>query len=262
MDMKLKEDFLARWGKYFGPAELPITFCYTDRQPQSAAIPPPPGRRCMIADMARIRHGESVYFDVNAIGCPGGRRYAGFRSELMPGFEHFLSCGIPGKMHGERYKKTPELVRQFLAHSPDFEAPAPYIVFKRWDKLEPADDPQVVIFFAPPDVLAGLFTLVNFDEAEANGVVAPFGAGCATIVEYPYLEKDAARPRAVLGMFDISARMTVPADALTLAVPINKFQRMVANMDESFLTTGTWGSVQKRIAGAGHTGRDRRDKTG
>jgi hypothetical protein len=30
MDIRLKEDFLNRWKKYFGGAELPITCWYTD----------------------------------------------------------------------------------------------------------------------------------------------------------------------------------------------------------------------------------------
>jgi len=52
---------------------------------------------------------------------------------------------------------------------PPFTAPAPFVVFKRWDKLAESDRPDVVIFFARPDVLSGLFTLANYDEAEANG---------------------------------------------------------------------------------------------
>jgi hypothetical protein len=35
---------------------------------------------------------------------------------------------------------------------------------------------------------------------------------------------------------------------LTLAVPMNKFERMVDNMEESFLITPAWGKVKKRIA--------------
>ncbi len=247
MDMNLKEAFLSRWRKYFGQAELPIAFYYAEDPPGALQMRQPEAHRCVIADLARIRRGESLYFDVNAIGCPGGKRYAGFRRELMPGFEHFLSCGIPDKMGGERYKKSPELVKRALEYLPEFEAPANYIVFKRWDELDEADEPAVVIFFATPDVLAGLFTLANFDEAEPNAVYAPFAAGCAAIVEYPYLEGHAERPRAVLGMFDISARPAVPRDRLTLAVPISKFERMVGNMDESFLLTSTWGGVKKRI---------------
>jgi len=105
----------------------------------------------------------------------------------------------------------------------------------------------VVVFFAVPDVISGLFTLANFDESEQNGVFSPFGAGCSTIITYPYLEKDSGRPRCVLGMFDVSARPCVPANTMTFAAPFNKFATMVANMDESFLTTESWKKVRRRI---------------
>jgi hypothetical protein len=108
---------------------------------------------------------------------------------------------------------------------PQFMAPARFIVFKRFDMLEQPDDPRTVIFFSTPDVLSGLFTLANY-EAEPNGVFCPFSAGCGSIVQYPYLEKDSARPRAVIGMFDVSARLYVPKETLTFAVPMNKFIRM------------------------------------
>ena len=93
----------------------------------------------------------------------------------MPNFEYFLSCGIPGKLEGERYKKTPELVRSWVAQTPKFQAPRTFLVFKRWDQLEDAEEPEVVIFFAQLEVLSGLFTLANFDVADPNGVFTPFG---------------------------------------------------------------------------------------
>jgi hypothetical protein len=169
-------------------------------------------------------------------------------------FEYFLSCGIPGEMEGERYKQSPELVREHLKHQAPLQAPATYAVFKRWDNLAEGDDPAVVIFFAPPDVLSGLFTLANFDEADPHGVMAPFGAGCASIVDYPYRELQSGRPRAVLGMFDVSARPCVPAGVLTFAVPWPKFVRMLDNTGESFLITESWNKVRgrlKRSAGIG-----------
>lgn len=64
-------------------------------------------------------------------------------------FEHFLSCGITGILEGIRYKKSPELAKEFETRSPSFTAPARHIVFKRWDRLGEADAPQVAIFFAP-----------------------------------------------------------------------------------------------------------------
>jgi hypothetical protein len=66
-------------------------------------------------------------------------------------------------------------------------------------------------------------------------------------VQYPYLERDAERPRAVLGMFDVSARPFVPGSTLTFAAPMNRFIRMIENMDESFLITQSWSKVRKRI---------------
>jgi hypothetical protein len=152
-------------------------------------------------------------------------------------------------MEGERYKKSPELVREVMANAPRLKAPKPSIVFKRWDQLDAKDNPEVVVFFAPPDVLAGLFTLASFDTAEPSGVVAPFGAGCGSIVLYPYLEKDKLRAESVIGC-STPARPYVPAGTLTFAAPMAKFTGMVENMEESFLITPTWDVVRKRIAAA------------
>ncbi len=248
MDTALKENFLKLWKQYFNDAALPITFYYTDAPVNATTVKPGSVPRCIIGALVKVREGESLAFDVDAVGCPGGRRYLGFAENLMPDFEYFLSCGIPGKLEGERYKKTPEMVREYMQkHAPAMKAPAKYIIFKRWDKLDEADNPEVVICFARPDVLAGLFTLASFDEAEQNMVIAPFGSGCSTIVQYPYLEKASQHPRGVIGMFDISARPFVTADVLTFATPMSKFVRMIDNMTESFLITPSWAKVQKRI---------------
>ena len=248
MKSGLKEEFLKLWKKHFDGAELPIAFYFTDKE----AVPGPPAAadRCLIANLARVRRGTPTRFGKESIGCPGGKRYSGFAETLRPDFEYFLSCGIPGKMEGERYKKSPELVREVMAKAPRLKAPQPYLVFKRWDQLEAEDEPEVIIFFAPPDVLAGLFTLASFDTAEPSGVSAPFGAGCGSIVLYPYLERDKPQPKGVIGMFDPSARPFIPAGTLTFAAPMTKFVSMVENMEESFVITPTWDVIRQRIAAA------------
>lgn len=257
MDMEIKEKFTRLWEKFFHGAELPITFYYTDERGRAETAEPPSVHRCVIADLSKVRRGNSLCFDADSIGCHGGKRYLGFAEELMPNFEYFLSCGIPGKLEGERYKKSPALVREVMEKLPEFKTPARFIVFKRWDRLEDLEDPDVVVFFARPDVLSGLFTLANFDEAEQGGVFAPFAAGCGSMVQYPYFEKGSPRPRCVLGMFDVSARPCVPENVLTFSVPKNKFIRMIGNMEESFLITPSWGKVRKRInrGGRGRTSR-------
>jgi uncharacterized protein (DUF169 family) len=226
---------------------LPLAFYYTEAESHAELARGSAANRCLIANLVRVRSGTPLAFGADSVGCAGGCRYLGFSATLRPNFDYFLSYGIPGKMEGERYKKNPEIVARVMAQMPKFEAPAKYAVFKRWDQLDATDQPDVVIFFAKPDVLAGLFTLASYDEAQDSGVRAPFGAGCATIVQYPYLEKDSPRPRCILGMFDPSARPYVPADTVTFAVPGPKFERMVANIEESFLITETWSKIRQRI---------------
>ena len=247
MDMEIKENFTRLWEKYFNKAELPTAFYYTDETDGVEVVKPASGHKCIFADLSKVTKGQSLCFSAESSGCFGGKRYLGFPSEVMPNFEYFLSCGIHGKLEGERYKKSPELVKEIMKKAPKFNAPGKFIVFKRWDMLEEKDEPDGIIFFARPDVLAGLFTLANFDESELNGVFSPFSAGCGSIVQYPYLEKASDHPRAVLGMFDISARPFVSGEVLSFSVPMNKFVTMVGNMEESFLITQSWSKVQKRI---------------
>jgi len=207
-------------------------------------------RNFLSPSITLVRKGRALCFDAEAIGCSGGQTYLGFREDEGPDTEYFLSCEIPGKVEGERYMKTPEIVAEAVKFWPSFKAPARFIVFKRWDSLNESDEPDIVIFFACPDVLSGLFLLANFEEAEPNVVFTPWASGCSSIVTYPFLEKDSVRPRAVIGLFDVSARRYIPENTLSFSVSMRKFERMVRNMEESFLTTNSWKGVQKRIQGS------------
>jgi uncharacterized protein (DUF169 family) len=246
MKIELKDRFLLLWKKYFGDTELPITFYYTTGNGGAEQAEKPNGRSCLICELARVRNGRSLYYNIEALACGGARRYLGYAEKMRPGFEYFLSCGND-KMEGERYIRTPEMVKELMKNQQTLSIDGKNIIFKRWDDLTVNDDPDVVIFFARPDVLSGLFTLANFDQTEPNGTITPFGAGCGTIIYYPYLESMSERPRAVIGMFDPSARPCVQENLLTFAVPMKRFERMIGYMEESFLITGTWTTVRNRI---------------
>src|SRR5512136_481752 len=246
MQEQRRDDFIVLWRKYFGDAELPIAVFYSDEPARDAVMSAKSGP-CIIDMLPLVRKGKTLCLSAESRICGGARRYLGFVAEIgMRDFEYFLSYGIPGKLKGERYKKSPDLVRESAKFSPPFKAPKPFLVFKRWDRLSSSDEPEVVVFLAGLDTIAGLFTLANFDEAEPNAVVCPFGSGCSSIVYHPYIELRSPRPRCVLGMFDISARPCVGKNTLSFAVPFPKFQRMVDNMSESFLTTGSWKILRRK----------------
>jgi hypothetical protein len=247
MDLTIRDQFINNWKKYFNNSDLPIVFYYSNN-PQNAEIVAAAGRwSCLICELQKVRSGKSLAFSSESIKCSGAKRYLGFSREMRPNFNYFLSCGIENEMEGERYIKTPELVDDWINHQARIDIPGNYIVFKRWDMLTAEDEPDVAIFFADPDVLSSLFTLANYDQPRPDSTFTPFGAGCGSIIHYPYVEKDAEHPRAVIGLFDVSARKCITKDVLSFSVPMIKFEKMISYMDESFLITESWRKIQKRI---------------
>jgi len=246
MNIEFKSTFLTQWKKYFADAELPVVFYYTDGDGGAEWAEKPKGRSCIVCELAKVRSGRSLVYNAERIVCGGARRYLGYTDKVRPGFEYFLSCGNE-QIEGERYLRTPEQVKELMKNQHIIPGAGRNIVFKRWDNLDEKDEPDVVIFFSKPDVLSGLFTLANFDQIDPNGTITPFSSGCGSIVYYPYLESKSERQRAVIGMFDPSARPCVPENILTFAVPMKRFEKMISYMDESFLITGTWETLRKRI---------------
>ena len=242
------------WNEFrtaLGLIESPLGVYYRDDPPEGKtpkAGMDPGAHLCMIGLLKRARHhGETVYFDREHFGCPGGAYYMGFFESPMPQIEYFLSCGIPGQMEGERYIKTPELARAYFLKMKPRPAPASYCVFKPVEKFREGERPEVVVFFGPPDILSGLFVLTNYALELTDGVYAPFGSGCGTILTYPLKEAEKEEPRAVLGMFDVSARPMVERDILTLSMPFSVFLRLLENVSGSFLETESWKKVYQRI---------------
>jgi len=110
MNMNFKQYFLDRWNKYFPGSDLPIVLYYSNDEKSEVPLLPEGEDPCVIGNLIKVRKGKSIRFSVETIGCGGGKRYLGITQKLRPNFNYFLSCGIPGEIDGERYKKSPELV--------------------------------------------------------------------------------------------------------------------------------------------------------
>ena len=235
----------ARLGEMIGLRHEPLAFYYSDVAPPGFQ-PKPETRRCLIAVLSRARRGETVFFDRDTTGCPGGSTYLGF-CEARPEIDQFVSTGIPGKMEGEHYKESPELVRAFREAHPPLPAPARYAVFTPVSALVEGQVPLVILCFASPDELAGLVGLAGYARAD-DSILAPFGSGCGVLISRALYEAKNPQPRGVLGMFDPSARPYVQADELSFSAPLALWEEMLDNAEESFLQTKTWATLRRRIA--------------
>lgn len=251
MDTTIRDRFIELWRKYFKNADLPLAFYYSkhidhidiskDEVSQKSV-----DHRCLICNLNKVREGESRAFGKQHINCGGGRRYAGFVENVGSDFNYSLSCGSKS-IEGERYKRDPETVRLMMEGFPHIRKKDHWLVFKRWDKLTEEDEPEVIVFFAEPHVLSGLFMLANYDFVGNAGVISPFSSGCSSIIFFPYLEKDKEKARSVIGMFDPSARACVKDNELTFATPYNRLLELMDYMEESFLITNIWEHLKKRI---------------
>ena len=71
MDIKFKEDFIVLWKKFFGEAELPIAFYYTNEEGHAELVKPGIFRWCVFAALSLVRKGRALCLDAESIGCPG-----------------------------------------------------------------------------------------------------------------------------------------------------------------------------------------------
>ncbi len=249
MNLKDRDQFILLWKKYFREAELPLAGYYSSSDGGVKIVPKPSGHSCLIGQLMAVRKGQSLCFRPDSVNCGGGKRYLGFTDQINERFACFLSNGEDGGFC-ERYKQSPELVERLLEQIPRLPLAGENLIFKRWDKLEEQDEPQFVVFFVTPDVLAGLFTLARFDNNEPDAVVAPFGAGCTSIVYYPYREYLEKGNRTIIGLFDPSARKCIKANILSFSLSVDRLWKLMAEMEESFLTTPTWSFISKRLDAA------------
>jgi uncharacterized protein (DUF169 family) len=252
-----------------GAVEEPFGFYYTDQEPPEG-VSPKAGRlptaeqeargkvdfgetfanfSCVMANIWRARRQKTAaYFSRDRFGCLGGAFYLGFNKPQLDFVAHFVSSGIPNVVEGERYLESPEATRNFFTAIDPRPAPARFCVFQPLSRFAPGQEPEVVIFFARPEMLAGLHVLATFVTNDIEAVAAPFGADCSFIVTWPLRYLSQGKLKAVVGGWDPTARKFHRPDELSFAIPYEMWTRMATRWPESFLTGETWANVKKKIA--------------
>lgn len=254
----------------------PVALLWADEKPEGAVQFKEKAWGCVMTLFGAAAQGRAAACDRSTFGCFGGGVGLGFGEQYpnFPGgldcFCRFLSVGNEtweqGKavaaqvkpfmrdaayeefLHGERYLKNPEIVREFVERLPVMEVPTRYVVFKPLSAVDSTkESPQVVVFLANPNQLSALIILANYDRDSNENVIVPFAAGCQSIGILPYREARSETPRAVQGLVDLSARLQLKVrfgdNCFTFAVPYTRFQEMEANVEGSFLERPTWRSL-------------------
>ena len=194
------------------------------------------------------RKKTAAYFDEERFGCPGGAFWLGFMKPQTELIINYVSSGIPNQMAGERYCESPaELSRIFDSIDP-IAAPKRYCVAKPLSLFSVNKAPEFIVFFARPETLCGLHQLAAFVTNDPEVVVSPWGAACTNIITWPRKYLFQGQTKAVLGGWDPSARKFFKTDELSFTVPYDMFKQFIERFEESFLTTNTWRTVQKKIA--------------
>jgi len=254
----------------------PVALLWADEKPEGALEFQKGKWGCVMFMFAGAVKGKTAAFGRETFGCWGGGVGLGFgnRYEEFPGgvdcFARFLSTGNAGWergeqvaeqlkpvvrkeflhefLEGERYLRSPELVERFVEELPITDVPAEYVLFKPLKDVDAeAENVVVATFPVNADQLSALVVLANYARPGIENVSVPFGAGCQTIGVLPYREARSERPRAVVGLTDLSARKyarkLLGKDLLTFSMPWKLFLDMEEQVEGSFLQRDTWKSL-------------------
>lgn len=254
----------------------PVALVWSDEVPEGAMRFEKGKWACTMWLVAAAAKGRTAACDRETFGCVGGGVGMGFGEQYknFPGGEdcfcHFLSTGNAGGergrqvaeqvrpfmqpeafdhfVHGERYMKSPEEVRRFIECLPITEIPTRYVLFKPLSEIDPEnEEPVSVTFFVDPDQLSALVVLANYGRGDNENVTIPYAAGCQTVGIYPYREREKEKPRAVVGLTDLSARVYLRKQLgerlMSFAAPWALFKEMEANVQGSFLEKPVWHSL-------------------
>ena len=234
--MELKE-FIESYREAFGEtAQLPLLFGYSDKPVAETAE----SGGCFFKGLQAAREGTPVALNADVIGCGGGKLYTGF-SDMPEHVPNFVSLT-------EKYKRTPEMVTDYVKGLEMLRATKAYLNFIRADQAESLDGFEGVMFYATPDILSGLCGWAYYDTNEADAVVARFGSGCSTVVSMTVVENARHGYRCILGLFDPSVRPWVGKDELSFTVPMSRFTVMLNTMRECFLFgSHAWERVKARL---------------
>lgn len=238
------------------------------------------GWGCAMYLLSQALGGKTVSLSQETCHCPGAAAGMGLTTnyyDKFPGgktaFCHFLSSGneawpegrevakklseggaaaemVEDFLKGEGYKKTPELALDFLERIPHLPPKGKYVILEALQKAWPNIIPEAVIMLADATQISALIYQANYARKGLDNVRVPFSSGCQSIGILPMYEGTQEKPKAILGLTDISARLFIRKilgrELLSFSMPWKLFMEMEDNAEESFLARHSWQKLHSK----------------
>ena len=217
----------------------------SEKTPEDAFVPknghcgiPPLFMRC-------VRLGDKCSADSEHSPCHGSKSGFGFGGMANRQRSAWSASVVPIEIQetmahrssGMSYFKNPEIAKLQLDLIKDYGDGSDAIVFQDLDDAISEGRPiEVVAFLVDPTRLAVLQQLAAYSKNTSGpATIMAYGHACEQIYAIPRAEGESDDPHAIIGMTDLYARRFVDKDKLSFAVPYKLYQRMVDDIDGSFL---------------------------
>lgn len=221
---------------------------FSDEKPENALELKKKGNGCIVPLILKASTGIPLVVAEESTGWPCSAFYLGFQDTIFEGIEYFLSNKDDFWRPCERFIRNPDLAKAFVDNVHPVKPDKHYLVIKPLEDFLPNEEPESVLFFVNADQLSALAFLSHYDApGSTDRVLAPFASACMALVTLPLKLARNNEQKAVLGLFDISARTRMPKDLLSFAMPYAFLKKLAEILPESFTTTENWRTIKNRI---------------
>ncbi len=142
-------------------------------------------------------------------GVPCSAFYLGYGEWIFPGIEYFLSHGpVPGR-ECERFVKTPELAREYVASFKSARRREGAIVFKPVRAFTAGEEPVAVSLFADADRMSALVFLAHYAHPlSRDRIETGFASACMSLFTIPlrYADEGHFAPGSMLPKIQAAAK--------------------------------------------------------
>jgi hypothetical protein len=219
----------------------PLCVYSADRVPQNATHISKVDRCVSHAMLAIAREdGPVVYLGEEHLGgcCPGGQYWLGY-VPFHYGLSFFISNGSPTYRNGaaEHLKRDPDITMSSIANVGKITPPDKFIVIAPYSRAVQSARPLSFLCFGKAESVRNLIALAHFGSDDTfRTCISPWGPACSSMITYASgMAEKSPKGALIVGPNDPTVNEWLPPDMMTLAIPLPTAERMVNDMEGSFL---------------------------